>query len=602
MNADNHPVVSFITVNYNGKRYLKDCFDSLNGLHYPADKVEIIMVDNGSDDGSIEFTEKNFPGVKIIRNDVNNYCRANNAGIRASRGEYIALINNDLKVDARWAAELVNVLQQDSAVGAATCKVFFFDGKLQAAGHYELPDFYWSDRGFKEDDKGQYDEIEDVPSISHCAALYRRGCFDNTGLLDEDFNMYLEDVDMSIRAKQKGWRLVYVPQAIAYHKFHGSAEASVTDFYCERNRLLLIAKHFPRELPGALLGKGYFTAVNNKSGLLKILPEVFSKLMKHHTAETIIAILPGLFDSVNKISNLEKDLLVKQLDAEKNQARTLLQQKDEAIAELKEKASRELVQKDQLIRQKDEAIAELKANANRERAQRDQFLRQREEEIAELKKTVEDAAARVRQKDGEITKLKDEINCARALRDADVKNLEEKINRIYTSETYRFIAIPLWRILTVLKRLKGIPEGSISPRILIIKPRYVGEEEAAKAVKHFAPDPGIRVTVVTDDGRGFAVFKLIFRLRREKFTEAIVLIGKPVYHGYRKSKLLAVFSGVKNIRLYFTGSGDFEVFRSSGSWGALWRGVYGVVMVIAVAAVFYACIVFPLKLRKLFGK
>ena len=96
------PSVSVIVVNFNGKKYLKDCFKSLFNLSYPKEKLEVIMVDNGSEDGSIEYVKRYCPKVKILKNDINNYCRANNLGIKKSKGAYVALINMDTKVTKDW--------------------------------------------------------------------------------------------------------------------------------------------------------------------------------------------------------------------------------------------------------------------------------------------------------------------------------------------------------------------------------------------------------------------------------------------------------------------------------------------------------------------
>lgn len=371
-----YPLVSIIVVNYNGKKYLKDCFSSLYNLNFPPNKLEIVMVDNGSSDSSLEFVKENFPRVEIIENNINNYCKANNLGIKSAKGKYIAILNNDTKVDENWLVELVKVINQDDSIGAVAGKILFLDGRLQGTGHYEFPHFYWSDRGFKENDKGQYDKTEEVPSISHCATLYRKKCFDNVGLLDEDFNMYMEDVDMSIRAKQKGWRLLYVPKSVVYHKFHGSADESQVNFYCERNRLLLLAKHYPQKLADTLFGKGYFTGLNKKSELIKILPDVFSKLIKHHNVDIVSSILPNIFENLNKILNFEKDYLMKQLDLEREQS--------DSLQEV-------LSQKDQQLSQKDQELS----------------------------------------------------------------NLKEKINQIYHSQTYQFIAQPIWKVLNFLKGIKA---------------------------------------------------------------------------------------------------------------------------------------------------
>ena len=328
-----YPLVSVVIANYNGKQYLKGCLDSLLNIKYPAEKLEVILVDNGSKDDSLPFLKKHYPSVKVLKNNINNYARANNLGIKAAKGEFVALANNDLVFDKSWLAELVKVIKAEERVGAVMGKVLFPDGKLQSSGHWDLPNFYWSDRGFREDDVGQYDKIEEMRGISHCAVLYRKACLSDVGPLDEDFNMYVEDVDMAIRVKQKGWRLLYVPRGRVYHKFHGTATEDTVRFYCERNRLLLVAKQYPHKLPEALFGKGYFTAVNNRSDLFKVLPEVLGKLIATSDAKTLSALWPSFFESLSKISNVERDHVAVQLDALK---KTLLE-KSELMLDLEKR-------------------------------------------------------------------------------------------------------------------------------------------------------------------------------------------------------------------------------------------------------------------------
>jgi GT2 family glycosyltransferase len=185
---------------------------------------------------------------------------------------------------------------------------------MQSAGHQELPDFYWADRAFKEDDLGQYDKVSYLPSLSHCCVLYRSQCLRDVGLIDEDFNMYLEDVDMSLRAKDKGWVLVYNPLSKATHIFHGSADEESLNFYCERNRLLLVAKHYPLKLAGALAGRGYFSSIEGRRELLSIMQDIIKKLLKHHSLDLALSLLSQIFESLGRIINLEKHQLIQKLD------------------------------------------------------------------------------------------------------------------------------------------------------------------------------------------------------------------------------------------------------------------------------------------------
>jgi len=341
------PVVSIVVVNHNGKGYLKDCFDSLLNLDYPKDKLELIMVDNCSQDGSVDFIKKYYPGTIVVENEVNNYCRANNLGIKQTKSDFVALLNNDTKVERSWLEELIKIIGQDEKIATVGSKVLFIDGKINSTGHVELPKYYWADRGFKELEIGQYNKVEEVDSVSGAACLFRRKYLETIGLFDEDFQMFLEDVDISIRLKNRGWKIIYCPDSIVYHVFHGTAGYDKVNFYTERNRLLLLAKHYPQKLADALFGNGYFTVLNNKTESIKILNDVFTKLVKHNNIETISPLFQSIFESLNKILNLEKHHLIKQKnsleylisqkDEEISQGKCLLKQKDTEIDNLKEK-------------------------------------------------------------------------------------------------------------------------------------------------------------------------------------------------------------------------------------------------------------------------
>lgn len=309
------PFVSVITVNYNGKRFLKECSDSLHKLNYPASRIEIIMVDNCSKDDSVEYVRRYYPKVKIIQNDINNYCRANNLGIKEAGGDYIALVNNDTKATEDWLIELIKLIEQDAYIGAVGSKILFMDGRIQSVGHQEHPNFYWiGGEGFKEEDKGQYDQIKEVTSLCGSSVIYRRGCLEDVGLLDEDFNMYLEDVEMGIRCRKKGWKLKFCPTSVIYHELHGTIGSQDRALYHkEKNRLLLVAKHWPEKMPLALAGKSYFSTrgdYSNSRDISEILGAVFLKLIKEHGIEVAERLRGELFEEVRKMYNFEKNQLL----------------------------------------------------------------------------------------------------------------------------------------------------------------------------------------------------------------------------------------------------------------------------------------------------
>ncbi len=307
------PAVSIVIPTYNGKPHLEKCLPALRAIDYPLEKVEVIVVDNASSDGTAAFLKTKFPWVKLLRQEINHYCRANNLGIKAANGEYIALLNNDTKVEKGWLSELVKVIHPNPEIGAVGSKVLLLSGRIHTTGHYEQPNFHWGDRGFEEEDKGQYDEIEEIPSLCGVSVLYRRECIDDVGLLDERFVAYYEDVDMSLRCRKKGWKLVYVPKSVVHHFYNGTAAnlqqegISFTRYYTERNRLLLLAKHQPDKLPDSLSSFSHFYVDKDYRILYQALPVVLSGLFESADSRDLPDILARLFDTLRKIAVYESE-------------------------------------------------------------------------------------------------------------------------------------------------------------------------------------------------------------------------------------------------------------------------------------------------------
>lgn len=334
----NFPLISIIVVNYNGKKYLKDFFNSVRNLDYPQDKLEIIMVDNNSKDKSIEYTKKNFPEVKIIRNRENNYAQANNLGIKKSKGKFIALLNNDMVLDKNWLKELLKVITSRKKIGVVGSKILFMDKKtIQSAGLQQLPDFYWADKGFKEKDKGQYNKIREVKSLGGAALLYRKKCLKDVGLFDENFVMYLEDVDMAIRCRKAGWKLFYAPKSVAYHKFRGTATKDLINRYVERNRLFLLAKHFPEQFADYLYRSQFFFSRKHKmpeKDLLLIFKDwLNSKIVKKNLSKYLANLVARPKEELLKKENAirQKD---RRIANQTTQLKDLRIEKDKGISEL----------------------------------------------------------------------------------------------------------------------------------------------------------------------------------------------------------------------------------------------------------------------------
>lgn len=244
------PLVSIVIVNYNGIRFLQKCLESIYCQSYSD--FELILIDNGSTDGSVEFVMNNFPSVTVIKNKENlGFAIANNQGIGIVRGKYIALLNNDTVVDKDWLRSLVTVAEASSErEGMWAGKILSLENPniIDSVGGLMISnDGIAKGRGRLEEDRGQYDKQEEVFIPSACAALYRKAMIDEIGLFDEDFFAYCEDADLGLRARLAGWKTVSVPKAVVYHYYSGTAGGytEMKAYLVERNHIWLAVKNFP---------------------------------------------------------------------------------------------------------------------------------------------------------------------------------------------------------------------------------------------------------------------------------------------------------------------------------------------------------------------
>jgi hypothetical protein len=214
------PLVSIIVVNYNGYVHLPTCLGSLRKLSYP--NYEVILIDNGSTDGSYELAGSNYPEVRRLRLRKNRgFAVANNIAVEHAGGEYVAFLNNDTEVDAEWLSEMVRVAEQDKSVAACASKLLMFNARqvINSAGGGMTRTGLGFDRGLYELDGGKFDRMEDVIFASAGAMLLRKSVFRHLGGFDKKFFMYHEDVDLGWRIWLAGYRVVYVPTAKVYHKY-----------------------------------------------------------------------------------------------------------------------------------------------------------------------------------------------------------------------------------------------------------------------------------------------------------------------------------------------------------------------------------------------
>jgi GT2 family glycosyltransferase len=244
INSD--PLVSIIVVNYNGLKYCRDCFRSIRELNYP--NYEVLMVDNFSTDGSVDYINDNFPEVKIIKLEKNlGFATANNIGADNANGEYLFFVNQDTALERNCLSNLLEAIQSDPTIGICGCKMLYWNDKnvINSTGLIANKiSFVW-DRGSFELDQGQYDDQNEVLSVSGAAMLMRKDLFLDLGGFDVKYFMYYEDLDIGMRTWLTGYRVLYVPDARIYHNTqYKHADQYHFQYIDQRNRLRTIVKLF----------------------------------------------------------------------------------------------------------------------------------------------------------------------------------------------------------------------------------------------------------------------------------------------------------------------------------------------------------------------
>jgi len=262
-----------VVVTWNRRDLLHACLQSLTSQNLNQ-TFEVVVVDNGSDDGSPELVLKEYMKstrfrLNLIRNRENRgFCAANNQGFAASDSEFIALLNNDAVAEPDWLAKLASAFDGRPDVGMAASKILVYEDprRIDKVGHLIYPDGQNRGRGSGELDQGQYDRVEEILWPDGCAAMYRRAMLDEIGGFDEDFFAYADDAELGLRAQIAGWKCLYIPDAVVRH--HRGATLGLRSSrrleLIERNRVLLAAKLFP----GSLLWlNGFYYALRLGAGI-----------------------------------------------------------------------------------------------------------------------------------------------------------------------------------------------------------------------------------------------------------------------------------------------------------------------------------------------
>lgn len=234
--------------NYNGIQYLKDCLDSLR--EQSRQDFRVILVDNGSADGSVGYVETHYPEVEIRQFEENlGFCKAVNEGIRLSETPYVILLNNDTICEPSFIEELVRAMEEEPDCFSCASRMVRMDNpdRMDNGGDYYCA-FGWAYALGKGKPAVNYKKRREIFSACAGAAIYRRAVFDQIGLFDEAHFAYLEDVDVAYRARIAGYRNLYIPQAVVRHVGSATSGSVYNEFkirHSSRNSIYLVYKNMP---------------------------------------------------------------------------------------------------------------------------------------------------------------------------------------------------------------------------------------------------------------------------------------------------------------------------------------------------------------------
>lgn len=294
------PKVAVIIVSYNGQKYLPDCLSSLARTEYNKDSWKIVVVDNASTDGSVGWIKQNYSQLILLEQTKNKgFAEGNNIGMRWAIKrdyDYVFLLNQDTVVTANWLQPLVELAESDKQIAAVQPKIKLWpdQNKINTVGNIIHFLGFGYGRGSGKEDQGQYDKIQEINYPSGAGVLFRVDCLKKVGLFDEDMFMYLEDLDLGWRLWLAGYKCLFQPNSIIYHKYEFKRSLKMV-YYFERNRYISLLKNYKIGtlillLPACLImeiGQLFFS-VTNKWFLKKLAtyfyftnPHVWIKIGEH---------------------------------------------------------------------------------------------------------------------------------------------------------------------------------------------------------------------------------------------------------------------------------------------------------------------------------
>ncbi len=309
------PKVAAIVLNYNGKQFIDDCLSSLHPQKQTYEDYQVYVLDNASTDGSVEYIEKKYSWVNVIRNERNDAtAEGSNIGARKTKSEYIVFMSNDIKADRNCLKYLVETLAEDEAIGLCSSKLLRFE-KDEKIGKYLIDNVggnldiygFGSPRGVGETG-GKWEEKKDVFFSYGGSFIIRRKLFEKAGGYDQKYFTLGDDVDLSWRIRLLGYRVVVNPASFIYHK--GSAtlgplyQRPQKRYWSERNTLRTLLKNYEGKSLLLILPK-YF--------LIEMMEMVFFLFLKRQPKVTFAIIKTFFWNLINLPSTLKERARVQKM-------------------------------------------------------------------------------------------------------------------------------------------------------------------------------------------------------------------------------------------------------------------------------------------------